>query len=272
MLVVFVFNWYLCCFLINLCKELIFLWEDAFLVDFKFNSSFVIVITFLRSPCSVFSLFPIESLAEQLCVAFFLCEWFWSFFIDINISCASVTLAIIMRGASSVNPKGEIKVSFGYHCNGNSDNILSNGCDTLHSPKLPRNSSFSCLSGAALSANATLANTNICDGVIGVEILPSWDSPNSFWKVISSSTLSKLDILPSSLPSSMSYLSCIPSTPSSHEYDSYLKFMSAHSKNEVFLNAMEVQVAGGAADEDKVQVVSFEEDLFFMNYCHVILI
>ncbi|XP_050219936.1 probable protein phosphatase 2C 40 [Mercurialis annua] len=167
-----------------------------------------------------------------------------------------------MRGASSNNREGEFKVSFGYHCNGQGDGsyILSDGYQTLQSPKIPRNSSFSCLSGAALSANATLANTNICNGVIGTEILPSWDSPNSFRKVPSSPSLNKLDILPSSLQRSMSYLSCSPSTPSPPEYDSYLKPMSAPSRNEGFLNTMEVQVAGGAAGEDRVQAVCSEEN------------
>ncbi|KAF2313897.1 hypothetical protein GH714_018642 [Hevea brasiliensis] len=114
---------------------------------------------------------------------------------------------------------------------------------------------------AALSANATLANTNICNGVIGAEILPSLDSPNSFRKVPSSPTLSMLDILSSSLQSSMSNLSCSPSTSSPPEYDSYsLKSMSAPSRSEGFLNAIEVQVAGGAAGEDRVQAVCSEEN------------
>ncbi|KAF2310967.1 hypothetical protein GH714_018832 [Hevea brasiliensis] len=168
-----------------------------------------------------------------------------------------------MRGANSINPEGEIKVSFGYHCNGPSGSscMLSNGYETLQSTKLYRNSSFSCLSGAALSANATLANTNICNGVIGAEILPSLDSPNSFRKVPSSPTLSMLDILSSSLQSSMSNLSCSPSTSSPPEYDSYsLKSMSAPSRSEGFLNAIEVQVAGGAAGEDRVQAVCSEEN------------
>lgn len=167
-----------------------------------------------------------------------------------------------MRGASSVNPEGEIKVSFGYHCNSHSGSscMVSNGYENLQSTKLHRDSSFSCLTGAALSANATLANTNICNGVIGAEILPSLDSPNSFRKVPSSPTLSRLDILPSSLQSSMSNLSCSPSSPSPPEYDSCpLKSMSAPSRSEGFLNAIEVQVAGGAAGEDRVQAVCSEE-------------
>ncbi|KDP27788.1 hypothetical protein JCGZ_18868 [Jatropha curcas] len=167
-----------------------------------------------------------------------------------------------MLGASSINQEGEIKVSFGYHCNGHSGScMLDDGYETFKNNKLHRNSSFSCLSGAAISANATLANTNICNGVIGAEILPSWDSPNSFRRVPSSPSLSKLDILPSSLQSSMSYLSCSPSSPSPPEYDSYsLRSASAPSRNEGFLNAIEVQVAGGAAGEDRVQAVCSEEN------------
>jgi hypothetical protein len=115
------------------------------------------------------------------------------------------------------------------------------------------------LSGAALSANAALSNTNICNGLIGAEILPSLDSPNSFRKVPSSPNLSRLDILSSSLLSSISNLSCSPSPPSDH--DSYLlKPESTPSRSEGFLNAMGVQVAGGAAGEDRVQAVCSEEN------------
>ncbi|CAI0467414.1 unnamed protein product [Linum tenue] len=155
-----------------------------------------------------------------------------------------------MRGSSGLQTEGELKVSFGYQCNGS-------GCET-HNPEpiLQRNSSFSCLSGAALSANATLANTNMCNGLIGAEILPSWDSPKSFRRIPSSSSFSKLDILSSSLQSTGSYLSCSPSSPSPLDYES----MSAPSKSEGFLNAMEVQVAGGAAGEDRVQAVCSEEN------------
>lgn len=161
-----------------------------------------------------------------------------------------------------IKPEGELKVSFGYQCNSNtvSSCEASGGYDIV--PELRRNSSFSCLSGAALSANATLANTNICNGLIGEEILPSWDSPNSFRKVPSSP---RLDILSSSLQSSMSNLSCSPSTP---ESDSYLmKSMSPTSRGEGFLNAMEVQVAGGAAGEDRVQAVCSEENGWL--YCAI---
>ncbi|XP_059632727.1 probable protein phosphatase 2C 40 [Cornus florida] len=163
------------------------------------------------------------------------------------------------------DPSREIKISFGYQCNDKIGNCcdLHDGCEISPGFKLQRtSSSFSCLSGAALSANATLANTNICNGLIGAEILPTLDSPNSFRKIPSSPSLSKLDLLSSSLHSSMSNLSCSPSTPSGPpEYDSFLlKSMSAPSRSEGFLNAMEVQVAGGAAGEDRVQAVCSEEN------------
>lgn len=167
-----------------------------------------------------------------------------------------------MLGENTVNPEGEFKISFGYECNAHNgcSCMVPSGFESLPG-KIPKNSSFSRLSGAALSANATLANTNICNGVIGAEILPSWDSPNSFRRIPSSPTLSRLDVLSSSLQSSMSNLSCSPPTPSPPEYDSCsFRSMSAPSRNEGFLNAMEVQVAGGAAGEDRVQAVCSEEN------------
>ncbi|XP_038882459.1 probable protein phosphatase 2C 40 isoform X3 [Benincasa hispida] len=165
-----------------------------------------------------------------------------------------------MLQEASTKPEGELEVSFGYKCNGNIYEIHDVSDKFEIQPRLPKISSFSCLSGAALSANATLANTNICNGLIGEEILPTWDSPTSFRKVPSSPTLSRLDILSSSLQSSLSNLSCSPSTSTS-EYDSYLlKSMSAPSGSEGFLNVKEVQVAGGAAGEDRVQAVCSEEN------------
>lgn len=152
-----------------------------------------------------------------------------------------------------LSQEGELKISFGYKCN--TDRGIPCGITSGYKilSEVRRASSFSCLSGAALSANATLANTNICNGKIGGEILPSWDSPNSFRKVPSSPNLSKFDRLSSSLPNSLSYLSCSPPTPSDAlEYDS--------SRSEGFLNAKEVQVAGGAAGEDRVQAVCSEEN------------
>ncbi|PIN00327.1 Protein phosphatase 2C/pyruvate dehydrogenase (lipoamide) phosphatase [Handroanthus impetiginosus] len=159
--------------------------------------------------------------------------------------------------------EGEIKVSFGYHCNCKNDDSWErpNYIDIPSAAgKLQRaSSSFSRLSGAALSANATLANTNICNGLIGSEILPTLDSPNSFRRIPSSP---KLDFLSSSLQSGMSNLSFSPSSLSETlDYDSFsLKCMSAPSRSESFLNAMEVQIAGGAAGEDRVQAVCSEEN------------
>lgn len=170
-----------------------------------------------------------------------------------------------MRNETSLDPDGEIKVSFGYQCNEGKEIScdMSDGFETPSGIKLRRtNSSFSCFSGAALSANATLANTNICNGLIGAEILPTWDSPTSFRRIPSSPSISKLDLLSYSLQSSFSNLSCSPSTPSeTAESDSFsIKSMSAPSRSEGFLNAMEVQVAGGAAGEDRVQAVCSEEN------------
>ncbi|XP_031272949.1 probable protein phosphatase 2C 40 [Pistacia vera] len=164
-----------------------------------------------------------------------------------------------------MNSEGDFNVSFGYQCNGHESGSceVPNKCVIVPGLQLHKTSSFSCLSGAALSANATLANTNICNGLIAAEILPSLDSPTSFRRVPSSPSCSRLDILSSSLQSSMSNLSCSPSSPSDPpEYDSYmLKSMSqsAPSRSEGFLNAMEVQMAGGAAGEDRVQAVCSEE-------------
>ncbi|KAH9683427.1 putative protein phosphatase 2C 40 [Citrus sinensis] len=162
-----------------------------------------------------------------------------------------------------MNSEGELKVSFGYQCNGHRDGSreVPDGYNIVPGIKIQKTSSFSCLSGAALSANATLANTNICNGLIGAEILPSLDSPNSFRRVPSSPTLSRLDMLSSSLQSSLSNLSCSPSSPSDlPEYDTCVsKLMIAPCRSEGILNGMEVQVAGGAAGEDRVQAVCSEE-------------
>ncbi|KAL5053660.1 hypothetical protein RYX36_034342 [Vicia faba] len=168
----------------------------------------------------------------------------------------------INQEINMLSPEGELKISFGYQCNDDRGIPckVAKGCKIL--PEMRRTSSFSCLSGDALSANATLANTNICNGVIGEEILPNLDSPNSFQRVPSSPCLGMLDMLSSSFQSSLSNLSCSPSSPSLMlEYDPcLLRLMSPSSRNESFLNATEVQVAGGAAGEDRVQAVCSEEN------------
>ncbi|KAK9065598.1 hypothetical protein SSX86_014999 [Deinandra increscens subsp. villosa] len=157
---------------------------------------------------------------------------------------------------SILDPGEEMEVSFGYKCN------TTDGYDIPSGGKLVRNnSSFSCLSGAAISANATLANTNICNGLISSEILPSLDSPKSFRRIPSSPSFTKLDLLSSSFQSSMSNLSCSPSPSENPEFGSFFsKPLSGPSRNEDFLNAVEVQVAGGAAGEDRVQAVCSEEN------------
>ncbi|KAJ8560438.1 hypothetical protein K7X08_022298 [Anisodus acutangulus] len=111
----------------------------------------------------------------------------------------------MMGGQTIIDPAGEIKIGFGYHYNNSTDDSSeeSDGTDIRPGNKLRRaNSSFSCLSGAALSANTTLANTNICNGLFGAEILPALDSPTSFRRIPSSPSFSKLDLLSSSLQSS----------------------------------------------------------------------
>ncbi|PIA44451.1 hypothetical protein AQUCO_01700210v1 [Aquilegia coerulea] len=160
---------------------------------------------------------------------------------------------------------GELKISFGYQCNGKEGDTCDfpEGIGIPSGIQIPRNSrSFSCLSGAALSANATLANTNICNGLIGEGILPSLDSPRSFRRVPSSPSLARSDILSSSLQSGISYLSCSPSSLGEpYDWDSHsLQSTSAPSRSESFLNAIEVEVAGGAAGEDRVQAVCSEEN------------
>ncbi|GAA0157488.1 protein phosphatase [Lithospermum erythrorhizon] len=170
----------------------------------------------------------------------------------------------IMFGETLTDPGKEIKVSFGYQCNGKTeDGDKTEGIVIPNNMKLKRaSSSFSCLSGAAISANATLANTNICKGLFGAEILPTWDSPTSFRRIPSSPSISRLDLLSSSLQSSMSIFSGSPSSPTYLGESDSLSFnsMSAPSRNESFLNALEVQVAGGAAGEDRVQTVCSEEN------------
>ncbi|KAK4388446.1 putative protein phosphatase 2C 40 [Sesamum angolense] len=161
---------------------------------------------------------------------------------------------------------GEIKVSFGYNCNSKNDDSYSKTThiDIPSAGKLRRASrSFSCLSGAALSANATLANTNICNGLIGAEILPTLDSPTSFRRVPSSPSLTKIDLLSASFQNSMSNLSFSPHSPrETLDFDAVsFKPSSVPTRSESFLNAMEVlQIAGGAAGEDRVQAVCSEEN------------
>lgn len=158
-------------------------------------------------------------------------------------------------------PDGKLSINFGYRCltHGISKEVSTSERNTKEQSN---KSSFSCLSGAALSANTTLANTNICNGLIGSGILPGLDSPKTFQRVPSSPSLSSSDILSTSLQSSTSNLSgCMSSQSDCTEWDtSVLKSMSAPCGSEGFLNAMEVQMAGGAAGEDRVQAVCSEEN------------
>ncbi|KAK4372586.1 hypothetical protein RND71_007970 [Anisodus tanguticus] len=99
----------------------------------------------------------------------------------------------MMHAQTITDPREEIKISFGY--NNFTDDSGEDGIDNCHGIKLQRaNNSFSCLSGAALSANATLANTNICNDLLGAEILPALDSPTSFRRILSSKSFSRLKL------------------------------------------------------------------------------
>ncbi|KAJ0980673.1 hypothetical protein J5N97_008928 [Dioscorea zingiberensis] len=162
---------------------------------------------------------------------------------------------------------GQFNVSFGYQCSGMEGSPYNGfGDASFEEPGKTTNqlkkSSFSLLTGAAVSANCTLANTNICNGLIGEGLLPCLDSPKTFRRVPSSPSLSSLDILSSSLQSNGSYLSGFLSSQSDcSEWNlSVLKPTSAPSRSQGFLNAMEVQLAGGAAGEDRVQAFCSEEN------------
>lgn len=162
---------------------------------------------------------------------------------------------------------GRLNVSFGYRCLGARGASCNDGSEEIPSlekdiKKQSNKSTFSCLSGAALSANATLANTNICNGLIGTGLLPGLDSPKTFQRVPSSPSLSSADILSTSLQSNISnHSGCVSSQSDSTEWDTtVLRSMSAPSRSDAFLNSMEVQMAGGAAGEDRVQAVCSEED------------
>ncbi|KAG6477946.1 hypothetical protein ZIOFF_061378 [Zingiber officinale] len=113
---------------------------------------------------------------------------------------------------------------------------------------------------AAISGNVTLGNTNIGNGLLGTGILPILDSSRTFHKVASSTSLLSLDVLSSSLRTNATGLS--ESMTSQGDF----KSLSAPI-NGGFLNAVEVQMAGGAAGEDRVQAVCSEENGFL--FCAV---
>lgn len=170
-------------------------------------------------------------------------------------------------------PARELSVSFGYQCNTTSytssmsiedEFDASESVMTWSSAMKMRSGSFSCLSGAALSANATLANTRICNGIIGEEILPSMDSPKSFRRLASCPSLSRLDLVSSSFSNSTSPLVGSGSPDSEIVEDErnpcQSKGAPTRTESSSFLNAMDVQMAGGAAGEDRVQAVCSEEN------------
>ncbi|KAI3430084.1 PPM-type phosphatase domain-containing protein, partial [Psidium guajava] len=170
-------------------------------------------------------------------------------------------------------PARELSVSFGYQCNTTSytssvsikdEFNASESVMTWSSAMKMRSGSFSCLSGAALSANATLANTRICNGIIGEEILPSIDSPKSFRRLASCPSLSRLDLVSSSFPNSTSPLAGSGPLDSEIVEDErnlcQSKSAPTRTESSSFLNAMDVQTAGGAAGEDRVQAVCSEEN------------
>ncbi|KAF6168001.1 hypothetical protein GIB67_020571, partial [Kingdonia uniflora] len=142
----------------------------------------------------------------------------------------------IQTSGDIFEPSGELSVSFGYNfCTSDHSSSyvsptefeLSNGVQIPNSNMKTRTGSFTCLSGAALSANATLANTNICNCVIREEILPGLDSPKSFRR----------------------RAKIFKDNEHSHRVES-----------SSILNAMDVQMAGGDAGDDRVQAVCSEEN------------
>lgn len=176
----------------------------------------------------------------------------------------------------------ELSVHFGYHCqsghssSGHQETVSSStysvsGVSPMEngfSVTIPsgfrnarRNSSFSSLSGAALGANATLANSSICNGKLGEEILPGLDSPKTFRKM---DPLHRI----SSLKSDLSFLTTLNSrsTFGSQAVSAELGDLSSQiasfsgSDRSSFLHAGDVQMAGGAAGEDRVQAVCSEDN------------
>ncbi|CAM6093109.1 unnamed protein product [Calypogeia fissa] len=196
-----------------------------------------------------------------------------------------VTVKIGSKDADEMNSDAEsepeeqedLSVSFGYQCRrqlATSDEEASNPSRNSESSRdeevsamtikliSRKSSSFSCLSGAALSANATLANTALGNGLIGEEILPGLDSPREFIKLVSSASATKLELSRHSettiLSNSDPFISTSFPSPSSRGS----KSCSAPNRMEStsFLNATDVQTAGGAAGEDRVQAVCSEEN------------
>lgn len=157
----------------------------------------------------------------------------------------------------------ELSVSFGYQFRMYADGELNSKQQsteesvsyrlaTAANLRARRGASFSCLSGAALGANATLANTRLGKGLIGQEILPGLDSPRSFRPLEKSPSFSKIE----SLMSSTMTASCLAPEGTRRASASAPQIMESRS----FLSAADAQTAGGAAGEDRVQAVCSEED------------
>ncbi|KAH7430069.1 hypothetical protein KP509_09G081500 [Ceratopteris richardii] len=113
-----------------------------------------------------------------------------------------------------------------------------------------RGASFSCLSGAAIGANATLPNTEMGNGILSNDILPGIDSPRSFRPVAKSSSFSTIEALMSSPPD--------PTALPEHVAMSSSSAASVHVEMEGPLASPDAQTAGGAAGEDRIQVVCSE--------------
>lgn len=184
---------------------------------------------------------------------------------EIAMTFPSLLSEMMQESEDKFDPSKELNVSFEYQCNTAwsptqkppCEFEICTGIQIQSSMMMMRSSSsFSCLSGAALSANATLANTNICNGLIGEGILPGLDSPKSFKRLSSSPSLSRLDLPNSSSQSSISTSGGSTQSDNEPTHSSAPTRLESHS----FLNAMDIQLAGGAAGEDRVQAVCSEEN------------
>eukprot|EP00850_Spirogloea_muscicola_P009508 SM000053S17465 [mRNA] locus=s53:545738:548036:- [translate_table: standard] len=228
--------------------------------------------------------------------------------------------------AAAAPPAEELSVSFEYQCRsscalpddddaaGAAASPSSSSVAGLdwggHSPseegsvRSRRSGSFHCLAGAAMGANATLANTTLAGGLIGGVVLPGLDSPRTFRRVESAG--GSLSLASSSGSAGSSDLSSSASgslassaggglgslsPPSSGSFNSgggggsesstkvaavagaaaAAPDLLARSRSGSMVvlpegssgllpAAPELQVAGGAAGEDRVQAVCSEED------------
>ncbi|KAL0920218.1 hypothetical protein M5K25_009338 [Dendrobium thyrsiflorum] len=168
----------------------------------------------------------------------------------------------------NLNIPSQLNVSFGYRCNEYLDGTLTLndelGTQFESSNIMSKTSSFSCLSGAALSANLTLANTNLWNGLTKKEILGNLDSPQSFRMMRSSALMSNLGLLSLSSHNSISTMASSTSTDidMTETSGNSWRSMSAPFRmgSSGFLNAGDILMAGGAAGEDRVQAVCSKEN------------